>query len=139
MDAFSVFLILGMVVSVLWVVYYQSQFVRLLLKGLYEEHRKLFPLAVGLTVCGVGLFLNYVLDFLFAEDVTDLDKGFDFLSNSLAMFVFGLLGCCFLLCLLVKAKSMNKDDWKQFFSRYALFGLAILIFLYIIFSDAFNG
>ena len=136
MDAFSVFLILGMVVSVLWVVYYQSQFVRLLLKGLYEEHRKLFPLAVGLTVCGVGLFLNYVLDFLFPEDVTDLDKGFDFLKNSLVLLVFGMLACCALLCLLVKAKSMNKDDWKQFFSRYALFGLAILIFLYIIFSDA---
>lgn len=136
MDAFSVFLILGMVASVLWVVYYQSQFVRLLLKGLYEEHRKLFPLAVGLTVCGVGLFLNYVLDFLFSEDVTDLDKGFDFLSNSLALLVFGLLGCCFLLCLLVKVKSMNKDDWKEFCSRYALFGLAILIFLYILFSDS---
>lgn len=139
MDAFSVFLILGMVASVLWVVYYQSQFVRLLLKGLYEKHRKLFPLAVGLTVCGVGLFLNYVLDFLFSEDVTDLDKGFDFLSNSLALLVFGLLGCCFLLCLLVKVKSMNKDDWKQFFSRYALLGLAILIFLYIIFSDSLKG
>lgn len=136
MDAFSVFLILGMVASVLWVVYYQSQFVRLLLKGLYEEHRKLFPLAVGLTVCGVGLFLNYVLDFLFSEDVTDLDKGFDFLSNSLALLVFGLLGCCFLLCLLVKVKSMNKDDWKEFCSMYALFGLAILIFLYILFSDS---
>ncbi len=139
MDAFSVFLILGMVASVLWVVYYQSQFVRLLLKGLYEEHRKLFPLAVGLTVCGVGLFLNYVLDFLFSEDVTDLDKGFDFLSNSLALLVFGLLGCCFLLCLLVKVKSMNKDDWKEFFSRYALLGLAILIFLYILFSDSLKG
>ena len=136
MDAFSVFLILGMVASVLWVVYYQSQFVRLLLKGLYEEHRKLFPLAVGLTVCGVGLFLNYVLDFLFSEDVTDLDKGFDFLSNSLALLVFGLLASCFLLCLLVKVKSMNKDDWKEFCSRYALFGLAILIFLYILFSDS---
>lgn len=136
MDAFSVFLILGMVVSVLWVVYYQSQFVRLLLKGLYEEHRKLFPLAVGLTVCGVGLFLNYVLDFLFSEDVTDLDKGFDFLSNSIALLVFGLLACCFLICLLVKVKSMNKDDWKEFCSRYALFGLAILIFLYILFSDS---
>lgn len=139
MDAFSVFLILGMVASVLWVVYYQSRFVRLLLKGLYEEHRKLFPLAVGLTVCGVGLFLNYVLDFLFSEDVTDLDKGFDFLSNSLALLVFGLLGCCFLLCLLVKVKSMNKDDWKEFFSRYALLGLAILIFLYILFSDSLKG
>ena len=139
MDTFSVFLVLGMAASVLWVVYYQSQFVRLLLKGLYEEHRKLFPLAVGLTVCGVGLFLNYVLDFLFSEDVTDLDKGFDFLSNSLALLVFGLLGCCFLLCLLVKVKSMNKDDWKEFFSRYALFGLAILIFLYVLFSDSLKG
>lgn len=139
MDTFSVFLVLGMAASVLWVVYYQSQFVRLLLKGLYEEHRKLFPLAVGLTVCGVGLFLNYVLDFLFSEDVTDLDKGFDFLSNSLALLVFGLLGCCFLLCLLVKVKSMNKDDWKEFFSRYALLGLAILIFLYILFSDSLKG
>ena len=136
MDAFSVFLILGMVASVLWVVYYQSQFVRLLLKGLYEKHRKLFPLAVGLTVCGIGLFLNYVLDFLFSEDVTDLDKGFDFLKNSLVLLVFGMLACCALLCLLVKAKSMNKDDWKEFCSRYALFGLAILIFLYILFSDS---
>lgn len=139
MDTFSVFLVLGMAASVLWVVYYQSQFVRLLLKGLYEEHRKLFPLAVGLTVCGVGLFLNYALDFLFSEDVTDLDKGFDFLSNSLALLVFGFLGCCFLLCLLVKVKSMNKDDWKEFFSRYALLGLAILIFLYILFSDSLKG
>ena len=136
MDAFSVFLILGMVASVLWVVYYQSQFVRLLLKGLYEKHRKLFPLAVGLTVCGIGLFLNYVLDFLFSEDVTDLDKGFDFLKNSLVLLVFGMLACCALLCLLVKVTSMNKDDWKEFCSRYALFGLAILIFLYILFSDS---
>lgn len=139
MNTFSVFLVLGMAASVLWVVFYQSQFVRLLLKGLYEEHRKLFPLAVGLTVCGIGLFLNYVLDFLFSEDVTDLDKGFDFLGNSLVLLVFGMLAGCFLLYLLIKVKSMNKDDWKEFFSRYALFGLAILIFLYIIFSDLLKG
>lgn len=139
MDTLSVFLVLGMAVSVLWVVYYQSRFVRLLLKGLYEEHRKLFPLAVGLTVCGVALFLNYALDFLFSEDVTDLDKGFGFLKNSLVLLVSGMLACCALLCILVKVKSMNKGDWKQFFSRYGLFGLAILIFLYIIFSDAFKG
>ena len=58
MDAFSVFLILGMVASVLWVVYYQSQFVRLLLKGLYAKHRKLVPLTVGLLAYGVELFLK---------------------------------------------------------------------------------
>ena len=139
MNTFSVFLVLGMAASVLWVVFYQCQFVRLLLKGLYEEHRKLFPLAVGLTVCGIGLFLNYVLDFLFSEDMTDLDKSFDFLGNSLELLVFGMLAGCFLLYLLIKVKSMNKDDWKEFFSRYALFGLAILIFLYIIFSDLLKG
>lgn len=41
MDTFSVFLVLGMAAGVLWVVYYQSRFVRLL-KGLHEELRKLF-------------------------------------------------------------------------------------------------
>lgn len=56
MDAFSVFLILGMVASVLWVVYYQSQFVRLLLKGLYEEHRKLFLWLWGLPSAASGSF-----------------------------------------------------------------------------------
>ena len=133
MNAFSVFLFLGMLASFLLFVYYQSQFFRLLLKGLYTKHRKLVPLAVGLIAYGVGLFLKSALDFLASDDVTDLNKGFDFLHGSVALLALGMVAFCILLNLLLKVKSMNKDDWKQFFSKYALFGVAILIFLYIIF------
>ena len=138
MDAFSVFLILGMVASVLWVVYYQSQFVRLLLKGLYEEHRKLFPLAVGLTVCGVGLFLKYVLDFLASEDATDLNDSFDFIFSSAVLLIIGMIVLCNFLALLLKVKSMNKDDWKRIFSEYAFLVVAGLILLYFIVGEPFQ-
>ena len=138
MDAFSVFLILGMVASVLWVVYYQSQFVRLLLKGLYEEHRKLFPLAVGLTVCGVGLFLKYVLDFLASEDATDLNDSFDFIFSSAVLLIIGMIVLCNFLALLLKIKGMNRDEWKRIFSEYAFLVVAGLILLYFIFGEPFQ-
>ncbi len=138
MDAFSVFLILGMVASVLWVVYYQSQFVRLLLKGLYAKHRKLVPLTVGLLAYGVELFLKYVLDFLASEDATDLNDSFDFIFSSAVLLIIGMIVLCNFLALLLKIKGMNRDEWKRIFSEYAFLVVAGLILLYFIVGAPFQ-
>ena len=55
MDVFLVVLFLATLVTFLLLLYYQGQFFRLLLKGLYAKHRKLVPLTVGLLAYGVGL------------------------------------------------------------------------------------
>ena len=138
MEVFLVVLFLATLVTFLLLLFYQGKFFRLLLKGLYVKHKKLVPLTVGLLAYGVGLFLKSVLDFLASEDATDLNKSFDFLQSSAVLLILGMIVLCNVLALLLKVKSMNRDDLKSIFSKYAFLVVAGLILLYFILGDPFR-